>query len=191
MEYAGQQFSEIGDLQIALVHVLPNLPAIFWDEGHILSEQEKAERKKVVDRWLADRKARMEPVFRKAIDALTGLGIKLQQVQTKSISDSTDVAQSILEEARDNGYQTIIVGRRGAAEGKHSLIGSVTSKIINQGSGIAVTVVEYESRKAKDQGPGSAISMPLAASFLRRCFLSAWYAQSRVVLLGRRAAHAT
>jgi nucleotide-binding universal stress UspA family protein len=142
VEYAGQQFSGIGDLQIALVHVLPNLPAIFWDEGHILSEQEKAERKKVVDKWLADWKAKMEPVFRKAIEVLAGMGIKMQQVQTKSISDSTDVAQSILEEARDGGYQTIIVGRRGAAGGKHTLIGSVTSKIINQGSGIAVTVVE-------------------------------------------------
>jgi nucleotide-binding universal stress UspA family protein len=133
VEYAGQQFSGIGDLQITLLHVLPNLPAIFWDEGHILSEQEK---------WLTDRKAKMEPMFRMAIEALIGMGIKVQQIQMKSISDSTDVAQSILEEARDGGYHTIIVGRRGAAGGKHTLIGSVTSKIINQGSGIAVTVVE-------------------------------------------------
>ena len=142
VEYAGQQFSGIGDLQITLVHVLPNLPAIFWDEGHILSEQEKAERKKVVDKWLADRKSKMEPMFRMAIEVLIGTGIKAQHIQTKSISDSTDVALSILEEARDGGYHTIIVGRRGAAEGKHTLIGSVASRIINQGSGIAVTVVE-------------------------------------------------
>ena len=142
VEYAGQQFSGIGDLQITLVHVLPNLPAIFWDEGHILSEQEKAERKKVVDKWLADRKAKMEPMFRMAIEALTRTGFKAEQIQTKSISDSTDVAQSILEEARDGGYQTIIVGRRGAAGGKHTMIGSVTSRIISQGSGVAITVVE-------------------------------------------------
>jgi len=77
-----------------------------------------------------------------AIEVLIGTGIKAQQIQTKSISDSTDVAQSILEEARDGGYHTIIIGRRGAAEGKHTLIGSVASRIINQGSGIAVTVVE-------------------------------------------------
>ncbi len=142
VEYAGQQFSGIGDLQITLLHVLPNLPAIFWDEGHILSEQEKADRKKVVDKWLADRKAKMEPIFRMAIEALIETGIKAQQIQMKSISDSTDVAQSVLEEARDGGYQTIIVGRRGAAGGKHTLIGSVTSRIINQGSEMAVTVVE-------------------------------------------------
>ncbi len=142
VEYAGQQFSGSGDLQIVLVHVLPNLPAMFWDDGHILSEQEKGDRKKVVDKWLADWKAKMEPVFRKAIEVLAGTGINMQQVQTKSISDSADVAQSILGEARDGGYQTIIIGRCGVACGKHNLIGSVTSKIINQVSGIAVTVVE-------------------------------------------------
>jgi nucleotide-binding universal stress UspA family protein len=84
----------------------------------------------------------MEPVFQKAIDVLTGKGIKPQQIQTKSISDSTDVAESILEEAKDGGYQTIIIGRRGRAEGKHSIIGNVANKIVNQGSGMAITVVE-------------------------------------------------
>ncbi len=142
VEYAGQQFSGVSDLQIALVHVLPNLPAMFWDEGHFLSEHEKADRKRVVDKWLADWKAKMEPVFRKAIEVLTSTGINRQQVQAKSIYGTTDVAKSILEEARNGGYQTIIIGRRGVAGGKHTLIGSVTSKIIHQGTGIAVTVVE-------------------------------------------------
>ena len=140
--YAGEHFAGSNDLKLTLVHVLPNLPAIFWDEGHILSEDEKKDRKKVVDKWLADRKAKMEPVFQKAIEALTGKGIKPQQIQTKSISDSTDVAESIIEEAKDGGYQTIIVGRRGRPEGRQSNIGDVTSKIVNQGSGMAITVVE-------------------------------------------------
>jgi nucleotide-binding universal stress UspA family protein len=142
VEYVAQQFSGSGDLEFGLVHVLPNLPAIFWDEGHILSEEEKKDRKKVVDKWIADRKARMEPVFKKAIDALTAKGIKPQQVKTKSLSDSTDVAASLLEEAKDGGFQTLVVGRRGSASGKNLLIGSVTSRIIAQGSGVAVIIVE-------------------------------------------------
>ena len=103
VEYAGQQFGGNGDIEVGLVHVLPNLPAIFWDEGHILSEEEKKERKKVVDKWIADRKAKMAPAFKKAIDTLTGKGMKPQQITTKSLSDSTDVAESILEEAKDGG----------------------------------------------------------------------------------------
>jgi len=140
VEYAGQQFGGNGDIEVGLVHVLPNLPAIFWDEGHILSEEEKKDRKKVVDKWVADRKAKMEPVFRKASEVLAKSGIKAGQVRTKSISDSTDVALSILEEAKDAGYQTIIVGRCDRSS-KH-LLGSVSGKIVNLGAGVAVTVVE-------------------------------------------------
>jgi nucleotide-binding universal stress UspA family protein len=142
VEYVAQQFSGTGDLEIELVHVLPNLPAIFWDEGHILSSEEKQDRKKVVDKWLADRKARMEPVFKKAIDTLTRNGISPRQITTKSLSDSTDVAESIIEEAKDGGYQTIVVARRSIASGKHMLMGTVTSKIITLGSGVAVIIAE-------------------------------------------------
>jgi nucleotide-binding universal stress UspA family protein len=140
VQYAGEVFSGNDDQQIGLVHVLPNLPAIFWDEGHILSAAEKQERKKVVDKWILDRKAMMEPVFRKAVELLTKSGIQASQIQSKSLSDSTDVALSILEEAKDSGYQTIIVGRCDRSS-KH-LLGSVSGKIVQLGAGLAVTVVE-------------------------------------------------
>ncbi len=142
VEYVAKMFPGAGDLEVGLVHVLPNLPAIFWDEGHILSDEEKKDRKKVVDKWLADRRARMEPVFKKATAALSGAGVKPQQITTTSLSDSTDVADSILEAAKDGGYQTIVLGRRGVTSGKHLLLGSVTSRIITHGSGVAITVVE-------------------------------------------------
>jgi nucleotide-binding universal stress UspA family protein len=140
VEYVARQFAGSQDLQVGLVHVLPNLPAIFWDEGHILSEDEKRDRKTVVDKWLGERKTRMEPVYRKAIEVLTGTGIKDRQIQTKSVSDSTDIAESILEEARDNGYETIVMGRCERSS-KH-VLGSVAGKIVNQGRGMVVTVVE-------------------------------------------------
>jgi nucleotide-binding universal stress UspA family protein len=140
VEYVARLFEGKNDLEIRLVHVLPNLPAMFWDEGHILSEAEKKERQKVVDKWLAERKAMMEPVFNKAVATLTGTGIKSRQIQTKSVSDSTDAAASIIEEARDGGYGTIVVGRCDKTA-KH-LLGSVTSRIIDQGVGVAITIVE-------------------------------------------------
>ena len=80
----------------------------------------------------------MEPIFRKAAEALAKSGITSGQVRTKSISDSTDVAESIVEEAKDAGCQTIIVGR--CDHSKH-VLGSVSGKIVNLGAGIAVTVV--------------------------------------------------
>lgn len=142
VEYAGEQFGSMKDLQITLAHVLPNLPAIFWDEGHILSDAEKAEREKVVDRWLEGEKRKIEPLLTMAAEILTRRGIKKEQITTKFISDSTDVAQSLIEEAKDGGYQTLVMGRCGVSQGKSTLAGTVTSKIIHLAAGMAVTVVE-------------------------------------------------
>jgi len=140
VEYVARQFGGAQDVQIGLVHVLPNLPAIFWDEGHILSEEEKRERRKVVDKWVTDRKAKMDPVFKKATDLLLNRGIKAGQIQARSVSDSTDIADSILEQAKDEGYQTIVIGRCDRSA-KH-VLGSITSKIVDQGRGFVITIVE-------------------------------------------------
>jgi nucleotide-binding universal stress UspA family protein len=142
VEYVAQQFAGIKDLEVGLVYVLPNLPAIFWDEGHILSEEEKKERRKVVDTWLGGRKAMMEPVFQKSVRTLVEKGMPAGQIKTKFISDSTDAAESLLEEAKDSGYQTIVLGRRNNSEGKLFLMGTVANKIVMQGSSVAVTIVE-------------------------------------------------
>jgi nucleotide-binding universal stress UspA family protein len=139
VEYVAQRFGQTQDMQISLVHVLPNLPAIFWDEGHILSEDEKRERKKVVDKWLVSQKAKMEPLFTNAVGLLTAKGFRPANIETKFISDSTDTADSILEEARDGNYQTVVVGRSHHSP-KH-VLGAVAGRIASQGSGMVVAIV--------------------------------------------------
>jgi nucleotide-binding universal stress UspA family protein len=141
VEYVGRQFGGTADVEVTLVHVLPNLPAIFWDEGHILSEEEKKERQKVVDTWAGRQRQKVEPLMRSAADALVRQGFKAGQITTRFVADSTDIADSLLEEARDGGYQTIVAGRCGIAQGKHLIMGSVTSRILHKASGVAVCVV--------------------------------------------------
>jgi nucleotide-binding universal stress UspA family protein len=141
VEYAAEQFSTAKDLQITLVHVLPNLPAIFWDEGHILNDDEKKERKKVVDKWLADRLVKMEPLFRKATELLVARGVSATRISRKTNSDSLDAADSLLEVAKDGGFDTIVLGRR-SGNGSRHLIGSVTNKVFSHAAGMAVLVVD-------------------------------------------------
>ena len=142
VEYVGKQYAFAKDLEITLVHVLPNLPAMFWDEGHILSDDEKRDRQKVVDTWIVRQKQAVEPMLKAAVNDLVRCGFSPDRLGTKFISDSLDVADSILEEAREGGYQTIVIGRCGIREGKHLLVGSVTSKIIHKATAMAVTIVE-------------------------------------------------
>ena len=142
VDFAGRQFSGVNDLLITLLHVLPYPPAPLWDDGHIPTKEEKGERDNAIERWLANQRSKTEGIFGKAVDILTRNGFAAHQIEKKTVSDSTDVAGSILEETRDNGYQTLVVGRCGHSAAKQFIIGSVTMKIISHGAGVAICVVE-------------------------------------------------
>lgn len=142
VDYIGHQFSGVSDVKLTLLHVLPYVPTAFWDDGHILTKKEKETRKEVVDKWLENQRLRLDPIFNTAIQGLIRRGIKQEQIETKTISDSQDVAGSILEEARNGGYLTLVLGRCGLSPAKRFLMGSVTTKILNHGAGIAICIVE-------------------------------------------------
>lgn len=56
LDYVGRQFSRRKDVQITLYHVLLGEPPEFWDDGHILTEEEKKARKDVIEKWSANKK---------------------------------------------------------------------------------------------------------------------------------------
>ena len=142
VDYAAKQFTGISDLQITLYHVSPGVPPELWDDGHILTEEEKTTRRKVLDKWLTNQQAKLESMFQPAIETLTQRGVKPNQVETKSVSESVkNVTECILAEAKTGGYQTLIMGRCGASSAVHAFIGSITNKIINRGTGIAICLV--------------------------------------------------
>lgn len=142
VDYAGRQYAGTTDFHITLFHVLPNLPTTFWDDGHVLSKGEMEDRKKVIDKWADNQKLRLDPVFKKAIDILTGIGISRQQIETKSVTETKDIAESILDEAKDGGHQVLVMGRHSYSQAERIIMGSVTAKVINLGAGITVCVVE-------------------------------------------------
>jgi len=142
VDYVGRQFAGIDDLKITLFHVLVGLPPQLWDDGHFLTEEEKAARKTVMEKWLTNQKYVLEPLFKRAVEKLTALGISGDQIETKSVSESFDtIPQCILAEAKADGYQTLVIGRCGRSV-KHFLLGSTANTIINAGAGIAICVVE-------------------------------------------------
>ncbi len=142
VDYVGRQFSGLADLKLTLFYVLPTMPPSLWDDGHILSESERAERCRVVDRWISNQTLRMEPLFARAREVLLDKGITVEQIETKTRSDVAEVADCILEEARTGGYSTLVVGRCGSSHKERFFTGSTTTSIINKGSGLAITVIE-------------------------------------------------
>ena len=142
VDYVGRQFAGTADMQITLFNVSPGVPPELWDDGHILSEEENADRKKVLDKWLHNQRLQLESVFQPAVETLTKRGIEAKQIETKSASETVkNTPECILAEAKTGGYLTLIMGRCGLHRTAHALLGSTVSKIINRGAEIATCVV--------------------------------------------------
>jgi len=95
--YVGEQFSNMKDLKITLLHVLPISPRHSGTTG-IYSVKKKETREE--GRGQMDEKPAVETrthVHECCRDIDQG-GIKPEQIETKAITDSMDVADSILEE---------------------------------------------------------------------------------------------
>ncbi|MFB3883806.1 MAG: universal stress protein [Thermodesulfobacteriota bacterium] len=142
-DFVGEQFAGMEDLQITLFHVSSGVPPELWDDGHILTEEEKTERKAVLDEWFRNQKLKLDLIFRPAMEKLVSRGISPNQIETRPVSESVkNTPECILAEAKSGGYSTLVVGRCGASATAHALLGSTVGKVIDRGRGIAVCVVE-------------------------------------------------
>jgi nucleotide-binding universal stress UspA family protein len=142
VEYVGRQFSGMPDVQITLFHVMSGLPPEFWDEGHIFSEKEMEARKSLEEQWLAKQQHKFEPVLQSAREMLTGHGIAPEQIIARFASETIAIVPDcIISEAKDGGYQMLVIGRCGHHHARHLIIGSNTSTIVQYGTGLAVCVV--------------------------------------------------
>jgi len=82
------------------------------------------------------------PFMEKAREMLLKAGLNETQVTTKVADGSRSPADDILKEARENGYGTVVLGRRGISGVKGFLFGSVTKKILNQATGLTIWLVQ-------------------------------------------------
>jgi hypothetical protein len=130
------------NLDITFVHVFPNLPAMYWDDGHLLNSKEKQERKKVIDTLMAKQREYIEPIIEGAMGELVKKGFAREQVRMKFVLGSADIADSLLDEAATMKCDTIVIGRCGIADGKHLIAGGIVSKLIHKAAGLAVCVVQ-------------------------------------------------
>ena len=140
--YVMKQYPNAQDLDVTFVHVFPNLPAMYWDDGHLLNSKEKQERKKVIDTWMARQREYIEPIIEGAMGELVKKGFARERVHMKFVLGSADVADSLLDEAAERKCDTIVIGRCGIADGKHLIAGGIVSKLIHKAAGLAVCVVQ-------------------------------------------------
>lgn len=69
-------------------------------------------------------------------------GFSPENVKLKIRKKEKGIAQDIMKEARDGGYDSIVVGRRGLSGLKEFFMGSVSNKVVHSAGDMAVIVVD-------------------------------------------------
>jgi len=93
-------------------------------------------------RWLAEQRAAVDEAVGAARRILIEGGLDPKNIKVKIQERKQGVATDILNEIKEGGYDTVIVGRRGLSAVKRFFSGSVTAKIMHHADNCAVWVVE-------------------------------------------------
>jgi nucleotide-binding universal stress UspA family protein len=83
----------------------------------------------------------IKTVCNEAQDRLEKAGLKRDQINTKIVTGAASRAKAIVEEAKKEGYGTIVVGRRGLSRVEEFFMGRVSSKVIQLAKEMAVWVI--------------------------------------------------
>jgi len=142
VDYVARTFGRTPDVHVTLLHVLPTLPAAFWDDGHILNEEERENRQRQIQIWKDKQAKNWQNVFKDAQKRLEAGGVSPKGIKAEFLPMEFNVADDILNFGEAGSYGTIVVGRRGLSGAKKILLGSVSSKIAHYAQHCAVTIVE-------------------------------------------------
>jgi len=142
VEYVARTFGQTPGVEVTLLNILTGLPPAFWDDGHILQDKEREARQRLVASWQADQEKAWQGLVAKAQEKLVAAGIPAAAVASKFKPKYFDVAEDIINTAVEDGCSTVVMGRRGLGKAKALLLGSVTSKVVQNAKGVVVTIVE-------------------------------------------------
>ena len=80
-------------------------------------------------------------LFGRYVERLEERGVSRSRIMVKAVPRSRDPAEMIVEEARQNGYHTVIIGKKGITRDKRYYTGSVCSRVLQLADKETVVVV--------------------------------------------------
>ena len=83
----------------------------------------------------------LETFFARAVKMLVEAGVDPDRIEIVFRAKRLDASRAILAEAKERGCGAVVIGKSAAGRTKELLIGSVTSRVVQGGSDMAVWVV--------------------------------------------------
>jgi nucleotide-binding universal stress UspA family protein len=124
LDFAGN-IVDITDCEVTLLHVIRGLESWTSDASEELQEAENAAKTLLED----------------AVDRLERAGLNRDRISSKIRSGVASRAETIVEEARNSGCGTIVMGRRGLSRVEEFFMGRVSKKVLQLAKWTAVWVV--------------------------------------------------
>jgi nucleotide-binding universal stress UspA family protein len=139
--HLAQYLAPFPGARITLFHVMPAKPPEFWDDGHILDQEERSEREALVAAWRSDYEKHMAGIFAKAKEVFTGAGMGEKQVTSLMPTRMRGIARDIIAEASRGDYNILAFGRRGLAAISDFNLGSRAAKMLQGASDCSLIVI--------------------------------------------------
>jgi nucleotide-binding universal stress UspA family protein len=130
--------------KVTLYHVFFKSSPLDLREGEILPHHHVSFSGSTEEfrKWLSTQRAVAEEALDAAKKILIEGGLDPKNIEVKIEEGKQGVAADILNEVKEGGYDTVIVGRRGISRVKRFFSGSVTAKIMHHAEDCAVWIVE-------------------------------------------------
>jgi hypothetical protein len=140
--YAGEFLGSIPDLQYTLLHLIPSVPPAFWDDGHILSLEERRVRRDQVEKWRLQWTQQAEKYMAEASDFLVQKGVPSENVTTSIVPTKKGIARDLLNEISESHYEIVLVGKRSFKKNTSFLLGNRANKILHSVKGVILCMVD-------------------------------------------------
>jgi nucleotide-binding universal stress UspA family protein len=134
--------------EVTLLHVCFDPPSLLEHGGSEDPAREReldAQLHEKLNRWIERRREWVQTdIFERARKVFQDHGVsdEVVTVRTKvSAEAQSDIASCIIQEARNGGYDAVVLGRHGASARREFLFGSIFSKVIHHLDQCAVWAV--------------------------------------------------
>ena len=129
-DYVGRVVFGHKDVQICLLHVYPEPPPYFYQEGHNLKEYQQ-EQENVAQK-----------VFQRLFPVLARHSLAPETIQTSChMAEGISLSKEILLLREQENFGTLVLGRRGISKAEEFLFGSISTAILRESHDFTVWIV--------------------------------------------------
>lgn len=130
VRYVGAMVGSLPETHITLLHVYPEPPPPFYQQGGLLPDYQH------------QKEEESEKIFNDAQAILTESGVDPEFIDRRNyMAEGKTISRMILDIQQEGEFGTVVVGKRGVSKAEQFLFGSISNALVNSSGHFTVWVV--------------------------------------------------